>query len=147
MKYEEIKTHFDEVIRNSDSYDTLKPCKDTSLLFPPFYEKIQELIKAYLEVHETEPYILETYRSNDLQELYYHRGASKIRKNGMHHYGIAVDLVAKVNGKIDYDTLDYAWLRNYATKELGLTVLTWELAHFQYIPVSEQQALRNAVNA
>ena len=142
-----IAEHYYKVIRTSDKFNTKSPCNDIDLLYPEFKEKIDTLISAYLEEHQTEPYILETYRSNTMQLIYFNRGASKIRTNGMHHYGIAVDIVGKdKHGNIDWDVLDYEWLRHYAVKELGLTVLSWELAHFQFIPVSKQQELRNVVS-
>lgn len=34
-----------------------------------------------------------TYRSNMLQKKYFDQGASKIKKDGMHHYGIAGDTI------------------------------------------------------
>lgn len=143
--FEELRKHYQNVIRVSEYYNIIKPCNETSLLFPPFYEKIKELISAYLEDHETMPYILETYRSNDLQKIYYNRGASKIRKNGMHHFGIAVDLVAKdENDHIRYDVLDYQWIRKKA-REMSLFMLDWEDAHIQDIPVGLQNQLRNEV--
>ena len=143
-KITEIAEWFVKNIRTSNYYRTQRPCNNVELLFPEFREIVNKMISEYLEVHQTEPYILETYRSNDLQLLYFNRGASKIRMNGMHHYGIAVDLVGKVDGHIDYEVLDYEWLRSWA-KENGLTVLSWELAHFQFISVDEQQTLRKAV--
>jgi hypothetical protein len=141
--FKEIAEHFKGVIKKSEDYNNPRPCNNIDLLFPPFYKLIKQLISDYMYVHESEPYILETYRSNDLQQLYFNRGASKIRKNGMHHYGIAVDLVAKdENGDINYSILDYSWIRKRA-KELGLYMLDWEDAHIQAIPVSLQNALRN----
>lgn len=139
----EIADFFANVIYKSDKYETQSPCNDTDLLFPPFYAIVMEMINAYQEQHETIPFVLETYRSNTLQRIYFNRGASKIRQNGMHHYGIAVDLVGRANGQIDYEVLDYAWLRDWA-KNNGLTVLDWELAHFQFIPVASQNELRQA---
>jgi len=148
----EIAKFFAEVIYDSPKYNTPNSCNDTDLLYPPFYEKIKKLETDYLEVHETPFYILETYRSNTLQQIYFNRGASQIRSNGMHHYGIAVDLVAKINGKVRYDVLDYAWIRDYVSKDDNLwlkegdmTMLNFEDAHIQYIRVSQQNELRHAV--
>lgn len=146
-KIEEIAKWYKENIKTSDEFNTKSPCNNIDLLFPEFRSLIETMIKEYFEVHQTEPYILETYRSNDLQKVYYNRGASKIRKDGMHHFGIAVDLVGKdEDGHIDYDVLDYQWLRTWAQKN-DIVVLNWELAHFQYISVSNQQTLRNACNS
>jgi hypothetical protein len=142
--FEEIAKWFKDEIETSDDFNTPKPCNNIDLLYPPFRSVLEQLITEYQEEHETEPYVLETYRSNSLQQHYYDQGVSKIRTNGMHHYGIAADLVAKNGTKIDYGVLDYDWLRKRAV-ELGLTILTWELCHFQFISVDKQQTLRNEV--
>lgn len=143
--YDDIVTNYYDKIKTSVYYDSIKPCNDFDLLYADFRLKIIELKSKYLEQHETEPYILETYRSNDLQIVYYNRGASKTKKDGMHHFGIAVDIVGKTENGIDYNILDYDWLRKYAKNNLGLTVLNFELGHFQYIPVENQNILRKEI--
>lgn len=142
MNLQSIANYFKNTIQSSELYHSPKPVNDVDLLYPEFKDKVDELISIYKEDHEHEPFILETYRSNDLQLSYFNRGASKIRKDGMHHFGIAVDLVAlNDNGHVSYDILDYDSLRKTA-KELGLTILTWELCHFQFVPVEKQNELR-----
>ena len=42
--------------------------------------------------------IFETYRSNDRQQMLYEQGATKLRQVGVHHYGLACDVVKSING-------------------------------------------------
>lgn len=139
-----IAQHYIEKIIVSEEYLLPSPCKNTDLLLPDFKAIIDELIYEYNQVSSDEVYWLETYRSNSLQRTYYERGTSKIKTNGMHHYGIAVDLCRGANGKYaDYE-LDYKTLRSIAGTK-NLTVLSFEQAHFQFIPVFEQDHLRIVV--
>jgi hypothetical protein len=142
MKYENICNHYNEIISKSDYFDSAAPVRDTEILFPDFYNTLVFCFNEYQKKYPNQKvYITETYRSNTLQLKYFKQGKSKIRKNGMHHYGIAVDVAFLINDKLSYKG-DYNYLRKLF-KENNLTVLDWELGHVQYIPVSEQGALRN----
>jgi hypothetical protein len=116
------------------------------LLVSDFHKLVKKGIKEFNKVHpDAEVFLVETYRSNKLQAQYFNSGASKIRKNGMHHYGIAADCAFKVNGKLTWNG-DYKTLRACFDAE-GLSLLgLWDAGHVQYVPVAEQQALRNAVD-
>jgi hypothetical protein len=139
-----IAQHYLEKIIVSGKYKLPSPCKDIDLLLPDFKSIVDESIYEYNQVNNDEVYILETYRSNALQLAYYHRGASQIKTNGMHHYGIAVDLCRAADGKYADYNLDYKVLRHIAQAK-RLTVLNIEQAHFQLIPVFEQEHLRTIV--
>lgn len=136
----------------STRYFSDSPVSGPSLLFPDFAKKIDSVISGYNEIHPSQcVFIFESFRSNSLQRLYYLRGNSKIRRNGMHHYGIAADLVylddLNHNGLKDageyvsWEKLDYSLLKKLADAE-GLSHLTWESCHFQLIPVALQEQLR-----
>ena len=43
--------------------------------------------------------VFETFRSKERQEKLYYKGASKLRDVGVHHYGLACDIVKNINGK------------------------------------------------
>jgi hypothetical protein len=114
------------------------------LLLPDFYNILIFCFNEYQKKYSSQKvFITETYRSNVLQLKYFKQGKSKIRKNGMHHYGIAADVAFLINDKLSYKG-DYNYLRRLF-KENNLTVLDWELGHVQYIPVSEQSALREEI--
>jgi hypothetical protein len=145
MKYENICRHFSDNIVNSELYDSPNPVKDTELLLPEFYNILIYCFNEYRKKYSNQNvYITETYRSNVLQQKYFKTGKSKIRNNGMHHFGIAADVAFLINDKLSYKG-DYNLLRRIF-KDNNLTVLDWELGHVQFIPVSEQNALRKEIN-
>ncbi len=141
----EIAKHYIEKIIPSEFYLAPNPCNNRDILYPPFLELVYKGIEDFKKFYpESEVAIVETYRSNKLQEKYYRQGASRIKKDGMHHYGIAVDLAFRVDDKITYNG-DYKTLRECMKKQ-GLILLgLWDAGHVQFIPVDEQLKLREAV--
>ena len=143
-----IAEHYIQKIIPSSVFLSKNPVKDSSLLFPEFRGKLQKSIDEYtVKYPGTIPVIVESYRSQSLQLQYYNSGASKIKTNGMHHYGIAVDIGFMVNGKFTYNG-DYKYLRSLHTKN-GLFLLgLWDAGHVQFIPATatDQNSLRNTVN-
>lgn len=140
-----IVAHYVAQIITSDRFNSPNACKDRTLLLKEFDEALSKSIKRFnIRYPDIEVVFVETYRSNALQKIHYDNGASKIKKDGMHHYGIAADLAFKINGKFSYNG-DYEFLRHCHEAE-GLHLLgAWDIGHVQFIPVSKQQNLRNEV--
>ena len=139
-----IANWFKSKIPNDPRFNSVSPIKDTSLLYPPFYSLLQQSLTEFENSHSYKTTVIETYRSNALQLKYYNQGASQIKSDGMHHYGIAADIAFIINGKVSYNG-DYTKLRNIFTKN-GLTIIgDWDKGHVQYIPVNQQQQLRDLV--
>lgn len=132
-------------ILKSPKYNSPDPVDDINLLFPDFKVAFFACVEKYKKKYPDQDVIFtETYRSNVLQEKYYNNGASKIKKDGMHHFGIAGDSIFIINGKRTYKG-DVNLLRRIY-KDSGLTILgMWDPLHVQYIPVAKQQELRNMV--
>jgi hypothetical protein len=144
MKYDNIKSHYKEIIKNYKFYNSLKPTRDVELLLPEFYNLLIYCFNEYRKKYPNQYIcIIQTYRSNTLQLKHFKEGKSKIRKNGMHHYGIAADVAFLIDDKVSFKG-DYGYLRKIF-KENKLTILDWELGHVQYIPVSEQNTLRKEI--
>lgn len=73
-------------------------CSDSMLLEP----RTRELASAVVEGARAEGVrlmVYETYRSRERQTLLHDRGATKLREVGVHHYGLAFDLVRDVDGE------------------------------------------------
>jgi hypothetical protein len=119
---------------------------DKTLLLPDFYSAIQKCISIFQKSYpKVEIDFTETYRSNELQLIHFENGASKIKENGMHHYGIAADCIFIVKGKRTYKG-DITLLRKIY-KENGLFILgDWDPLHVQFIDVQSQQSLRDTVS-
>ncbi len=92
-----VTSWFTEVIKRDPRFNSIKPVKDISLLFPPFRAKIVTLVADARAVgHDLRT--AETYRSQALQEKYYAEHTTRLRTVGVHHYGLAVDLVLYIGG-------------------------------------------------
>jgi hypothetical protein len=141
----EIAKFFQNVLFKSKRFNSSTPVSDQDLLYPPFLAKLQACIKQYQQTYPNQDITFtETYRSNTLQMIHYNNGASKIKKNGMHHYGIAADSIFIINAKKSYKG-DVMLVRKIYQAN-GLTILgMWDALHVQYIPVGEQQGLRDEV--
>ncbi|MCX6162937.1 MAG: peptidoglycan-binding protein [Ignavibacteriae bacterium] len=153
----EFSKHFFSKICLSDKFFYPGECKDPDLLYPPFLNKINSVKTEYNKYdYDHTVFIYESFRSNELQRIYFNRNSSKIRRYGMHFYGIAADLVhlddkdndgIQDNGEfVSWDKLNYPLLQELATSA-ELIHLAWEACHFQLIPVSLQQNIRNFVTA
>lgn len=142
-----IVDFFVKNIVNSPKFNSPNPVSDMDLLLPEFKNKFAQCVVQYKTKYPDQDVVFaETYRSNTLQEQYYNSGASKIKKDGMHHFGIAGDSIFVINGKRTYKG-DVNLLRKIY-KENGLTILgMWDPLHVQFIAVEEQAQLREMVNA
>jgi len=128
-------------------FGSSQPNADQQLLFPDFLAKLNICIQQYKASHPGQDITFtETYRSNVLQLIHFNNKASKIKKNGMHHYGIAADSIFIINGKRTFKG-DVVGLRKIYTDN-GLTILgMWDSLHVQFITVGDQQPLRDTVAA
>ena len=93
-------------------------------LKPEFREKVDLLIDK-IEEEGLHIFVFETTRTKERQTLLVKNGASKTMKS-KHIEGLAVDFVAKKNGKWTWDTSDKEVLRTYQrfgelAREVGLT--------------------------
>lgn len=141
----EIVDHYIQKLITSDLYYSEKPCKDSNLLVTFFREKVASAITNYqLKFPGIEVVYVETYRSNALQLKHFNNRASKIKKDGMHHYGIAADFMFKIDGHATYQG-DFKSLRQCFLDE-GLFLLgEWDAGHVQGIAVEDQSLLRTSV--
>ena len=95
------------------------------LLLEPVTRKIVQSIIEQAKLNGLELMVFETYRSQDRQALLYERGATKLQKVGVHHYGLACDIVRSINGepswKGDFSLLGQLAWHNKVTGEPQLS--------------------------
>ncbi len=141
----EIADFFIKKLLTNPKYNSASIANGNDLLYGKFVDIWEKCVVDYRKKYPAQNLTFtETYRSNVLQKKYFDQGASKIKKDGMHHYGIAGDTIFIIGGKRTYNG-DVSLIRKIY-KDHGLTILgTWDPLHVQFIPVKEQQALRNAV--
>jgi hypothetical protein len=94
--------------------------------------------------------VFETYRSAERQQMLFDQGATQLQVVGVHHYGLACDLVKDIGGEPSWKG-DFTFLRNLADKHGLISGLDWgnpemhhsffDAAHVQRCRVSDQPKL------
>lgn len=144
FKLSDIAQWYIEHLLPADVYFSHNPVKDTSLLFPPFLDLVQRTVDTLDVSKNIVIATLETYRSNTLQHDYFESGASKIPKNGMHHYGIAVDTwFVKTGYKGDWSAIHEVF-ESLGGPQLD-ALASWDPGHLQLVTIAGQNDLRSAV--
>lgn len=146
MHLQQIADFYLRKVITNDSYFSKTRVSDTKLLFKPFYDLVMKSFEQYKKYYPlSKPEIFETYRSNSLQLKYYNQGASKIKKNGMHHYSISADVTFRINGEITWHG-DYDYMR-WLHRDNGLHLIArGDDGHVQFIKIAQQTELRNTVD-
>ncbi len=115
---------------------------DLKLLFPPFRLKIESIVQEARALGE-EYAVFETYRSTERQAKLFAEGRTKLRRVGVHHYGLAADLVRRIDGELTWEA-DYALLGRLAKARGLVWGGDWRFrdeVHVQAIAVSDQPRL------
>jgi hypothetical protein len=89
---------YTDVIMNDPRFNTTKRIADPELLEPVTRDLVQAII-ADAATNGMKLMIFETYRSQARQIALFNQGATKLRQVGVHHYGLACDLVKDVHGQ------------------------------------------------
>jgi hypothetical protein len=93
-----VATFYTDVISKDLRFASLTRVADPSLLEPTTRQLVERLVSSSQQMG-IEVMIYETYRSQDRQQQLFNNGASKLRTVGVHHYGLACDIVRSVGGE------------------------------------------------
>ena len=124
------------------------PVSDLALLEPVTRAAVQAIIDDGKKAgHDL--MVFETYRSRELQQINYQRGVTRLKNVGVHHYGLAADIVKVVNGEPSWDG-DFDFLRQLAEDHNLVWGGNWgepdqphsfrDYVHVQRITVGDQVA-------
>lgn len=91
-------TFYTDVISADVRFGTVNRVTDSSLLEPMTRRLVEGLVASAHQMG-IEVMIYETYRSQNRQQALFENGASKLRTVGVHHYGLACDIVRVVSGE------------------------------------------------
>jgi D-alanyl-D-alanine carboxypeptidase len=89
---------YTDVISQDARFDSVTRVGDASLLEPATRQLVESIVSAASQMG-IEVMIYETYRSQDRQQELFNQGATKLRTVGVHHYGLACDIVRLVGGE------------------------------------------------
>ncbi len=93
-----MSSFYDDVIKNDARFNSAKRVADPELLEPVTRAAIANILQDARALG-IELMVFETYRSQARQQELFNQGASKLRVVGVHHYGLACDLVKAVAGE------------------------------------------------
>jgi hypothetical protein len=89
---------YTDVISQDPRFDSVARVDDPSLLEPTTRKLVESVVSAAQQMG-IELMVYETYRSQDRQQELFNNGATKLRSVGVHHYGLACDIVRVVGGE------------------------------------------------
>ncbi|MGC2170700.1 MAG: M15 family metallopeptidase [Candidatus Sulfotelmatobacter sp.] len=89
---------YTDVISPDPRQDSADRIADASLLEPTMRKLVEGILLAAQQMG-IEVMIYETYRSKQRQQALFENGATKLRAVGVHHYGLACDIVRVVSGE------------------------------------------------
>jgi hypothetical protein len=89
---------YSEVIVKDARFRSAARISDTSLLEPMTRQLVERLVASAHQIGY-EVMVYETYRSQERQQGLFNSGATKLRAVGVHHYGLACDIVRVVGGE------------------------------------------------
>jgi hypothetical protein len=88
---------FTDIITNDSRLHSPNRIHDPALLEPVTRAAVQAVITD-ATTRGIKLMIFETYRSKERQQVLFDQGATQLRTVGVHHYGLACDLVKDING-------------------------------------------------
>lgn len=91
-------TFYTDVITKDARFDSPLRIGDPSLLEPTTRRLVEQLMGSAGQMG-IDLMIYETYRSQDRQQALFEGGATKLRTVGVHHYGLACDIVRRVGNE------------------------------------------------
>ena len=112
-----MSNFFQDVIQNDHRYQSLDRIEDIGLLEPTLRGKVASIISD-AKVYGFDFMIYETFRSSSRQAQLFDQGETQLKNVGVHHYGIACDIVKNINGSPSWKG-DFSLLGQLA-KQYGL---------------------------
>jgi hypothetical protein len=88
---------YQDVIMKDPRFHSKNPVADPNLLEPVTRAAVEAIIDD-AAAHGISLMIFETYRSQERQALLFEQKATQLRTVGVHHYGLACDIVKSING-------------------------------------------------
>jgi len=143
---------YTDVISADPRFDSVTRVNDINLLEPITRQAVADVI-ADASAMGIDLMVFETYRSQARQQALFNQGASRLRIVGVHHYGLACDIVKVINGEPSWKG-DFSFLGHLAQNYNLIWGGDWgapnqphtfiDAVHVQRCAVAQQPALFNA---
>jgi hypothetical protein len=105
---------YEGVIKQDPRFLSVDRVSDLDLLEPLTRQAVQSILND-AKSDGLELIVFETYRSQVLQSKYFDQGVTQLQKVGVHHYGLACDIVKVINGEPSWNG-DFSFLGPLAKK-------------------------------
>lgn len=144
-----VQSFFTKTIQTDPRYQSPKRLSPRNLLEPATLAAVDAIMKDAAAAGI--PLMLyETFRSKERQQELFKKGATKLKTVGVHHYGLACDLVKDVNGEPSWKG-DFTFLGKLARRhgliwggdwgKPGVKPKFFDGVHVQRITVARQASL------
>jgi hypothetical protein len=140
---------FADVIEKNPNFEGLDRVADLNLLEPITRQKVQSILEEAL-ARGLKLMVFETYRSQARQEALFEQGATQLQQVGVHHYGLACDIVKSIGGQPSWKG-DFSLLGELARAHGLIWGGDWgspgrphqfvDLVHVQRCSIAKQAAL------
>ena len=94
----QVSNFFTDVISKNSRFNNKERIADLALLEPVTRKIIQSIVDA-ANKGGIQVMVFETFRSSARQIDLFNKGASTLKTVGVHHYGLACDIVRNINGE------------------------------------------------
>jgi hypothetical protein len=93
----DVGNFYTDTIAKDPRFNSLKPVNDLALLEPVLRKLVRQIISD-AAADGMKLMVFETYRSQARQSRLFAQGATQLKTVGVHHYGLACDLVKDISG-------------------------------------------------
>ena len=147
-----MSTFYTDVIAADARFNSVTRVDDVSLLEPITKQAVLNIISD-ADAMGIDLMIFEIYRSQARQQALFNQGASMLRLVGVHHYGLACDIVKVVSGEPSWKG-DFSFLGHLAQNYNLIWGGDWgapnqphtfiDVVHVQRCAIAQQPMLFNA---
>lgn len=141
---------YTDAISKDPRFHSLQRISALDLLEDSTRQRVQSILADAKNTLALDLLVFETYRSEARQQQLFDQGVTQLRQVGVHHYGLACDIVKIVNGepswKGDFSFLGalarthgLIWGGNWGTPNLPHTF--FDVVHLQRCSISRQPSL------
>jgi LAS superfamily LD-carboxypeptidase LdcB len=134
---------YTDVIVPDRRFHSAARISDPNLLEPVTLQKVQAVI-ADAATHGLQFMIFETYRSTERQAALFDQGATKLKNVGVHHYGLACDLVRNINGEPSWKG-DFSILGHLAHKYGLISGIDWGNPNIKHTFIDDDHVQRCSI--
>ncbi len=122
--------YYTDVISRDARFNSVNRIGDPSLLESATRQLVEDIVSAASR-RGIELMIYETYRSQERQQELFNQGATRLRTVGVHHYGLACDILRVVNGEPSWKG-DFSFLGQLAQSSGLIWGGDWGAPHIRH---------------